>query len=101
MRFDRLLSRQAQQTQEPKPVVSIVKSALAAVIVLGSVSLAPVQAFAAHRVHHRSAYAHPGVYGPEGYSLQSRDASLPSLAVPSPAQEEWFNRATEGTGAGK
>jgi hypothetical protein len=79
----------------------IVKSALAAVIAVGSVSLAPVQAFAAHRVHHHSAYSHPGAYGPEGYSFQSRDASLPSLAVPSPAQEEWFDRATEGFGGGK
>jgi hypothetical protein len=84
-----------------KAMFSIVKTALAAVIVLGSGSLVPVQAFAAHRVHHHSAYAHPGVYGPGAYSFQSRDASLPSLAVPSPAQEEWFDRATEGFGGGK
>jgi hypothetical protein len=71
---------------------SIVKTALAATIVLGSVSLAPVEAFAAHRAHHHSAYAHPG--------FQSRDASLPSLAVPSPAQEEWFDRATQSFGGG-
>ena len=82
-------------------MVSIVKSAFAAFIVLGSVSLAPVQGFAAHRVHHRSGYADPGAYGPSAYSFQSRDASLPSLAVPSPAQEEWFDRATQSFGGGK
>jgi hypothetical protein len=82
-------------------MLGIVKTSLAAVIILGSASLAPMQAFAAHRVHHHSAYAHPGVYGPGAYSFQSRDASLPSLAVPSPAQEEWFDRATEGFGGGK
>jgi hypothetical protein len=80
---------------------SIVKATLAAVVVLGSTSLAPVQALAAHRVHHHSANAHPSVYGPGAYSFQSRDASLPSLAVPSPAQEEWFNRATQSFGGGK
>jgi hypothetical protein len=80
---------------------SIVKTTLAAVVVLGSVSLAPVQAFAAHRVHHHSAYAQPGGYGPRAYSFQSRDTSLPSLAVPSPAQEEWFDRATQSFGGGR
>ena len=76
-------------------MVSIVKSILAAVIVVGSVSLAPVQGLAAHRAHH------PGGYGPGAYSFQSRDASLRSLAVPSPAQEEWFDRATQSFGGGK
>ena len=80
---------------------SIVKTALATVSVLASLSLAPVQAFAAHRVHHHPAYAHPGAYGPPAYSFQSRDASLPSLVVPSPAQEEWFDHATQGFGAAK
>jgi len=79
----------------------IVKTTLAAVVVLGSVSLAPVQAFAAHRVHRHSACVHSGGYGPRAYSFQSRDASLPSLAVPSPAQEEWFDRATQSFGGGK
>jgi hypothetical protein len=82
-------------------MVGIVKTTLAAIVALGSVSLAPVQGFAAHRVHHHSAHAHPGAYGPEPYSFQSRDASLPSLAVPSPAQEEWFDRATQSFGGGK
>jgi hypothetical protein len=69
---------------------SIVKTTLAAVVVLGSVSLGAAQALAAH--HRHPAYAEPG--------FQSRDASLNSLAEPGPAQEEWFDRATEGFGAG-
>jgi hypothetical protein len=67
---------------------SIVKTALA-MIVLGSVSVAP--AFAAHR--HHAAHAKP--------SFQNRDVSLSPLAVPGPAEEQWFDRATQGTGAGK
>ena len=66
----------------------IAKTALAAVIVLGSVSLTP--AFAAHRHHAR--HAQP--------AFQSRDVSLPSLSVPGPAEEQWFDRATQGFGAG-
>lgn len=79
----------------------IARTALAAVIVLGSVSLAPAQGFAANRAHRHPAYAHPGAYGPPADSFQSRDASLPSLSVPSPAQEQWFDRATQGFGGGK
>jgi hypothetical protein len=100
-KFARLLFRQATTNTGAEAMFSIVKTALAAVIVLGSVSLTPVQALAAHRFHHHPAYAHPGAYGPPAYSFQSRDASLPSLAVPSPAQEEWFDRATQGFGAAK
>jgi hypothetical protein len=69
---------------------SIVKTALAAVIVLGSVSLGAAQAFAAH--HHRHAgYAHS--------EFRSHDVSLPSTMVP-PAEEQWFDRATQSFGAG-
>jgi hypothetical protein len=71
---------------------NIVKTALAAVVVLGSVALAPMQALAAQR-HHHSAHAHPG--------FESRDVALPSLAVPGPAEEQWFDRATQSFGGGK
>jgi hypothetical protein len=70
---------------------SIVKAVFAAVIVLGSVSLGAAQALAANHRHSADARR----------SLQSRDASLNSLAVPSPAQEEWFDRATQSFGGGK
>jgi hypothetical protein len=79
---------------------SIAKAALASTIVLGSVSLAPSQGFAANRAHHHAAYSHHGMYGAPAPSFESRDVSLPSLAVPSAAQEQWFDRATDGTGAG-
>ena len=68
----------------------IVKTTLAAAVVLGSMSLAP--AFAAHRAHHHAAQVHPG--------FQSRDAALPSIAVPGPAEEQWFDRATQSFGGG-
>jgi hypothetical protein len=71
---------------------SIVKTILGAAIVLGSISLAP-QAFAAHRTHHHSAYGYP--------EYQTRDSSLNSLEEPGPAQEEWFDRATQSFGGGK
>jgi hypothetical protein len=66
---------------------SIVKTALA-IIVVGSVSVAP--AFAAHR--HHPAHAQP--------AFQNRDVSLSPLAVPGPAEEQWFDRATQSFGAG-
>jgi hypothetical protein len=40
------------------------------------------------------------MYGAPAPSFEGRDVSLPSLAVPSAAQEQWFDRATDGTGAG-
>jgi hypothetical protein len=68
-----------------------IKTALSAVILLGSISLSAAPAFAAH--HHRHpAYAQP--------SFDSRDVSLPSLSVPGPAEEQWFDRATQSFGAG-
>jgi hypothetical protein len=79
---------------------SIIKTAFAAAIVLGSVSLAPTQGLAANGAHRHPAYRHHGVYGAPAPSFEGRDVSLPSLAVPSAAQEQWFDRATDGTGAG-
>jgi len=79
---------------------SIAKTALVAVIVLGSASLAPVHAFAAHRVHHHLAHARPGVYGPQAYSFQSRGVSLPRESMPSAAEEEWMDRASANVGGG-
>jgi hypothetical protein len=32
--------------------------------------------------------------------LQSRDVSLPQQLVPSAAEEQWFDRATQSFGAG-
>jgi hypothetical protein len=69
---------------------SIVKTALAAVIVLGSVSLGAAQALAAR--HHR----HAGYAQPE---FRSHDVSLPSTMI-SPAEEQWFDRATQSFGGG-
>ncbi len=79
-------------------MLSLVKATLAAVVVLGAVSLAPTQASAAHRYHH-PAYANPDTYGPPT-NWDSRGVSLPSLSEPGPAQQRWFNRATQGFGAG-
>jgi len=67
-----------------------IKTALAAVIVLGSVSLGAAQALAAR--HHHATHAQP--------SFDSRDVSLPSLSVPGRAEEQWFDRATQSFGAG-
>ena len=68
---------------------SIAKTTLAAVIVLGSVSFGAAQAFAAKHRH----VAHPHS------EFQSRDVSLPSTLVP-PAEEQWFDRATQSFGGG-
>jgi hypothetical protein len=69
-----------------------IKTALAAVIALGSIWLAPAQAFAAYRGHHHPGYEHP--------AFQGRDVSLPSTLVP-PPEEQWFDRATQSFGGGK
>ena len=69
---------------------SIVKTLLASTIVLGSISLGAAPAFATK--HRHSGYAQP--------PLQSRDVSLPPIAVPGPAEEQWFDRATQSFGAG-
>jgi hypothetical protein len=69
---------------------SIVKTALAAVIVLGSVSLVAAPAFAAKR--HHAAPAQP--------SFESRDVSLPRTSGSNWAEEQWFDRATQSFGAG-
>ena len=73
-------------------MLSIVKTTLA-IAVLGSVSLASAQAFAAHRYHsgYHSGYAQP--------TFQNRNVSLPSTMVP-PAEEQWFDRATQSFGGG-
>ena len=78
---------------------SIVKTAFAALIVLGSVSLAPAQAFAAKHAH-RHSYAHPGGYGLRAHSFHSRDVSMPLESVPSAAEEEWMDRASANVGGG-
>jgi hypothetical protein len=36
-----------------------------------------------------------------GYSLQSRDVSLPSERAPAASEEQWFDRATQSFGGGK
>ena len=77
---------------------NIVKTAFAAAVVLGSMSLAPAQALAAH--HRHPAHAYQGEYGPNP-SFESRDVYLPSVAVPGPAEEQWFDRATQSFGGGK
>jgi hypothetical protein len=82
-------------------MLNIIKAAVAAVVVAGSVSLAPVQALAAH--HRHPAYTYQDdYYGPRGPQFESRDAYLPSpLSVPGPAEEQWFDRATQSFGGGK
>jgi hypothetical protein len=64
---------------------SIVRSTLAAVIVLGSVSL-PADA---------ARYAN----GPRTHAVQSRDVSLPRGYVPH-AEQPWPDRATQCFGGG-
>jgi hypothetical protein len=82
-----------------KVMFNIVKTTVAAVVVLGSLSLAPVQALAAH--HRHPAHAYQGEYGPRYPQFESRDVYLPSVAVPGPAEEQWFDRATQSFGGGK
>lgn len=78
---------------------NIIKAAVAAVVVLGSMSLAPVEALAAH--HRHPAHAYRGEYGPRYPQFESRDVYLPSpLTVPGPAEEQWFDRATQSFGGG-
>jgi hypothetical protein len=79
---------------------NIIKAAVAAVVVLGSVSLAPVQALAAHHRHPAHVY-HRGQFEPQYPQFESRDVYLPSLSVPGPAEEQWFDRATQSFGGGK
>jgi hypothetical protein len=81
-------------------MLNIIKAAVAAVVVAGSVSLAPVQALAAHHRHH-PAPVYRGEYGPRYPQFESRDVYLPSpLTVPGPAEEQWFDRATQSFGGG-
>ena len=78
---------------------SMIKTALAAVIVLGSVSLAPVQARAANFAHRHPAHG----TAPErlrAHSFQGRDVSLPRERAPSAAEEEWMDRASANVGGG-
>jgi hypothetical protein len=62
-------------------------------------ALAPVQALAAHHRHPAPAYR--GEFEPRYPSFESRDAYLPSVAVPGPADEQWLDRATQSFGGGK
>ena len=81
-------------------MLSVIKTALAAVVVLGSVSLAPAPTFAANHAHRHSVYAHPGEYGLRAHSFHSRDVSLPRESMPSAAEEEWMDRASANVGGG-
>jgi hypothetical protein len=82
-----------------KVMFNIVKTTLAVAAVLGSMSLAPVQALAAH--HRHPAQAYQDEYGPQYPSFESRNANLPAIDVPGPAEEQWFDRATQSFGGGK
>jgi hypothetical protein len=76
---------------------SMIKAALAAVVVLGSVSLA--QARATNFVHRHPAHGTaPEQLGT--HSFQSRDVSLPRERAPSAAEEEWMDRASANVGGG-
>ena len=77
----------------------LIKAAVAAVVVVGSMSLMPAQALAAH--HRHPAHAYRGAFEPRYPQFESRDVYLPSLSVPGPAEEQWFDRATQSFGGGK
>jgi len=78
---------------------SMIKTALAAVIVLGSLSLAPVQAHAANFVHRHRVHG-TTAERPRVHSFHSRDVYLPRERAPSAAEEEWMDRASANVGGG-
>jgi hypothetical protein len=105
------------------------KAALAVALVLGSTSLALAQGFDPNLSNRYPHLADPHMHGyiaganapvqmdqapnatfqsapvhlrqgRHSRSLQSRDVSLPQQLVPSAAEEQWFDRATQSFGAG-
>jgi hypothetical protein len=76
---------------------SMIKTGLAAVIVLGSVALA--QAHTANFAHRHRAHA-TAAERPWANSFQSRDVYLPRERAPSAAEEEWMDRASANVGGG-
>ena len=89
--------------------MSITKTALAAVLVLGSASLAHAQGFDPNLANRYPSYAEPGVYGYSAnsgtpgplnaQSLQSRNVALPQGTVHS-SSDAWMDRASQNFGGG-
>jgi hypothetical protein len=76
---------------------SMIKTALAAAIVLGSLSVAPAQA--ANFGHRHPAHG-TAAERLRAHSFQNRDVSLPQERAPSAAEEEWMDRASANVGGG-
>ena len=87
----------------------MLKTILAAVAVLGSVSFAQATSFDPNLANRYPSYAEPGAYGYSAnggapvrlnaQSLQSRDVSLPRESAPS-ASEAWMDRASQSFSGG-
>ena len=88
---------------------SMIKTIIAAVAVLGSISFAQANTFDPNLANRYPGYAEPGVYGYtakggapvrlDAQPLQSRDVSLPRQGVPS-AGETWMDRASQSFSGG-
>jgi hypothetical protein len=78
---------------------SMIKTALAAAIVLGSLSVAPAQAQAANFGHRHPAHG-TAAERLRAHSFQNRDVSLRRERAPSAAEEEWMDRASANVGGG-
>ena len=77
--------------------MSTIKTVLAALLVLGSASLAQAQEFDPNLANRYPAYAEPGVSAPNqvvrSHSFVSRDVALPQGTVH--ASEAWQERASQ------
>ena len=77
--------------------MSITKTILATLVVLGSASLAQAQEFDPNLANRYPAYAEP-VHAGAAHSLQSRDVALPQGTVRS--SEAWIDRASQNFSGG-
>jgi hypothetical protein len=90
--------------------MSSMKTVVAAVAVLGSVSFAQASSFDPNLANRYPSYAESGVYGYSSaggaprrlnpQSLQSRNVSLPRQSPPSANEELWMDRASESFSGG-
>ena len=90
--------------------MSTIKTVLAAVAVVGSVSFAQATSFDPNLANRYPSYAEPGVYGYTAkggapvrlndQSLQTREVSLPRQTPPSANEELWLDRASQNFDGG-
>ena len=82
--------------------MSITKTILATLVVLGSASLAQAQEFDPNLANRYPAYAEPGVSSPDqgvrSHSFVSRDVALPQGTVH--ASDAWMDRASQNFSGG-